>query len=347
MQLATRLPTGWRSAFALGVTLVAVLSFAAAPALIPFALAFALTAATGFAAVPALRRLKAGQYIREDGPQSHLKKAGTPTMGGIFFLPWAVLVPVVLTGFAPDVLAAAGLTAASGLVGFLDDWQIIRYRNNKGIAPRTKLLLLLGTGVLFVVYCALSGHSTRVNGLGDWGLFYWALALFAIAGTTNGVNVTDGLDALAGGTSALAAVALGLIVLPTQPQLAVFAFALAGVCLGFLVHNRHKASVFMGDTGSLAIGGALAAVAILSGQMVALALAGGVFALEAISVMLQVGYFKATKGPDGKGKRLLRMAPLHHHFELGGWHETQVVSRFYLAGALLAGIAVWLAPYLR
>lgn len=342
IELATRLPTGWRSAFALGVALVAVLWCTATAYLIPFALAFALTAVSGFVAVPMLRRLKAGQSIREDGPQSHLKKAGTPTMGGIFFVPWAILVSCLFAPGDPDVLATASLTAICGLVGFLDDWQIVRYRNNKGISPWTKLCTLLGAGALFLAYHALSGHGTVVVGLGNWGVFFWPLALLALGGTTNGVNVTDGLDALAGGTGAIAALALGLVVLPREANLAIFCFSLSGACLGFLVHNRHKASVFMGDTGSLALGGALAAVAVLTGELVTLAIAGGLFAIEAISVIAQVSYFKATKGPDGKGKRLLRMAPLHHHFELGGWHETQVVTRFYLVGAIFGGLALWL-----
>ncbi|MBC7882963.1 MAG: phospho-N-acetylmuramoyl-pentapeptide-transferase [Anaerolineae bacterium] len=347
MELAARKPNGWFSTLLLASALIAVLALRATPQLFSFGLTFTLVALSGYAALPVLRRLKAGQSIREDGPQSHLKKAGTPTMGGLFFMPWVVLVPYILTAGNWDVFAVSALTLACGGIGFADDWQIVRYRNNKGIAPRTKLGFLLGAGALFCLYHGISGHGTNVFGLGDLGFLFWPLALLALGGTTNGVNVTDGLDGLAAGTSAIASCALGLIVMPQHPELATVCFSLAGACLGFLVHNRHKASVFMGDTGSLAIGGTLAGVAVLSGQLVALALAGGVFTIETLSVIAQVSYYKATKGPDGKGKRLFRMAPLHHHFELGGLHETRVVKLFYLSGALLALFAVWLNPLLK
>ncbi len=342
MELASRLPSGWRSAFALGAVLIGLVYWRAGSHLNIFGLAFALTVATGFVAVPLLRRWKTGQFIREDGPQSHQVKAGTPTMGGLFFMPWALVLPLFFAPASTDLRAAVLLSTAFGLVGWLDDFQVIARRNNKGISPRLKMGLLFVSALLFCGYHAWSGHSSSTAILGELGWFFWPLALVALTGTANAVNVTDGLDALAGGTGAIASAALGLIVLGAHPDLALFCFALAGACLGFLIHNRHKASVFMGDTGSLAIGGALAAVAMLSGQLVALAIVGGVFVVETISVLLQVSYFKATKGPEGKGKRLFRMAPLHHHFELGGLHETQVVARFYLAGGLLAALALWL-----
>ncbi|MBC8123584.1 MAG: phospho-N-acetylmuramoyl-pentapeptide-transferase [Gemmatimonadaceae bacterium] len=335
-------PVGWRTALVLGLALVTVVWVWGRPLVSPFAVAFAMSAGTGFLAVPLLRRLKAGQVIRTDGPQSHLQKAGTPTMGGAFFLPWALLVPLAFFGLNTDLLAAIALGGACGLVGLLDDWRVIRPKaNRRGITALQKMILLVAIGTLFCGYLFAGGRASVV-GLGDIGVLFWPLALFVLTGSTNAVNLTDGLDALAGGTGAIASAALGLIVLAAHPALACLCFSLSGACLGFLVHNRHKADVFMGDTGSLAIGGILAAVALLSGQVIALALVGGVFVLEALSVIAQVGYYKATKGPDGKGKRLLRMAPLHHHFELGGLHETQVVGRFYLAGAVLAVLAVWL-----
>ncbi|BAC91679.1 phospho-N-acetylmuramoyl-pentapeptide-transferase [Gloeobacter violaceus] len=342
MELVSRPPTGWLSALAAGAIVSAAIAWLAPAQLVVFGLTLLLVALTGFAAVPLLRRWKARQFIREDGPRSHLKKAGTPTMGGIFFIPWALVVPFAFAGWNPELIAAVALATSYGLVGWIDDFQIIRRQSNNGITPRQKMLLLIGAGVAFCLFHGLSGHGTATFGLGELGILFWPLALLALTGTANAVNITDGLDGLAGGTGAIAATVLGLIVIATHPALAVLCFALAGACLGFLVHNRHKATVFMGDTGSLAIGGALAAVAVLSGQLVALALVGGVFVVEALSVIAQVGYFKATKGPDGKGKRLLRMAPLHHHFELGGLHETQVVARFYLAGASLALLTWWL-----
>ncbi|AGY59083.1 phospho-N-acetylmuramoyl-pentapeptide-transferase [Gloeobacter kilaueensis] len=345
MELASRpsRPTsGWRSALMVGAVLIAVLAWRSPAQLAIFGSALIVAAGSGFAAVPLLRRWKARQFIREDGPQSHLKKVGTPTMGGIFFMPWALAVPLLFAGFDADLLAAVSLAGSYGLVGWLDDYQIIRQRSNKGITPRQKMALLIGAGLLFCLYAIVTGHSTAIRGLAELGWLFWPLALVALTGTANAVNITDGLDGLAGGTAAVAAVALGLIVLPAHPALAALCFALAGACLGFLVHNRHKARVFMGDTGALAIGGVLAAVAVLSGQLLALALVGGIFVIEAFSVIAQVSYYKATKGPDGKGKRLLRMAPLHHHLELGGLHETQVVNRFYLAAGLLALFACWM-----
>jgi phospho-N-acetylmuramoyl-pentapeptide-transferase len=168
------------------------------------------------------------------------------------------------------------------------------------------------------------------------GLFFWPLAGFVLVAESNATNLTDGIDGLAGGTVAIALLSLGALVGPTSPELMVFCAAVSGSCLGFLVHNRYPARVFMGDTGSLALGGALAAVGLLTNTLVALFIISGIFFVEAVSVMAQVSYYKATKGPDGKGKRLFKMAPLHHHLELSGWTELQVVAAFYLIGAILA-----------
>lgn len=317
----------------------------------PFVACAVLTAIVGFWAVPMLRALKAGQVIREDGPQAHLKKAGTPTMGGIFVIPTAVFIALVFTRFALPVIAVSALTFAYGLIGFIDDWQILKRRSNKGISPRMKLILQVGLGTLFCV-AAFAGN------LANWfsydlelvalpfglvlplGLLFWPLAGFVLVAESNATNLTDGLDGLAGGTGAIVLMGLGAAVAPVSPELMVFCACLSGSFVGFLVHNRNPAKVFMGDTGSLAMGGALAAVAILTQSLWVLLIAGGLFVWESVSVIAQVSYYKATKDENGIGKRLFKMAPFHHHLELTGWSETQVVAIFYSASALLVGLAL-------
>ncbi len=313
---------------------------------LPFWISALATAAVGFWAVPLLRSLKAGQSIREDGPKSHLKKAGTPTMGGIFFIPVAVLIALVWTGFAPQVVAVSALTLAYSAIGWLDDWQIIRRRSNKGISPRLKLLLQVAAGGLFCLWAATTQpfHLTQLalpfGVMLPLGFLFFPLGWFALVAESNATNLTDGLDGLAAGTVAIALLGLGALVAPQSPDLMLFCGALSGSCLGFLVHNRNPAQVFMGDTGSLALGGALAAVALLTHSLLALLILGGVFFVETLSVIIQVTYFKATKGPDGVGKRFFKMSPYHNHLELSGWSETQIVAIFYLATALLAFLAL-------
>lgn len=314
---------------------------------LPFVLAAAGTTAAGYGALPLLRALKTGQFIREDGPQAHLKKAGTPTMGGIFFVPVGLLVAVILAQANPIVVGAAAMTLAYGFIGWLDDWQVLQQRSNKGISPRMKL----GLQVLFAaIFCAWA-IATQPNELTTLmlplgiaiplGLLFWPIAGFVLVAESNATNLTDGLDGLMGGTGAIAMMGLGALVAPSHPELMVFCAAMSGACLGFLVHNRNPAKVFMGDTGSLALGGALAAAGILSGQLFALGIVTFLFFAETLSVIIQVGYYKATKGPDGVGKRFFRMAPLHHHFELSGWSEIQVVGSFYAVTAIFALLAVF------
>ena len=313
---------------------------------LPLLLGAATSAITGYVALPILRQLKAAQFIREDGPRAHLKKAGTPTMGGIFFVPAAVLVALILTGFSASVVAVSVLTLAYAFIGWIDDWQVMRKRSNKGISPRMKLLLQVGFAAAFCVW-AIASQSADLTivslpfGLTlPLGILFWPLAGFVLVAESNATNLTDGVDGLMGGAGAIALLGLGAVVAPESAELMVFCAALSGGCLGFLVHNRNPAKIFMGDTGSLALGGALAAVGILSGHLFGLLIVTLLFFAETLSVILQVGYYKATKGPDGKGKRLFKMAPLHHHFELSGWSELQVVSVFYVVSALLATIAV-------
>lgn len=309
---------------------------------LPLWLSALATAGLGYWVVPFLVQLKTGQVIREDGPQTHLKKAGTPTMGGVFFVPVAIVVALVWTGFTPEVVAVCMLTLSYGTIGWLDDWQILRRQSNKGISPRMKLALQIGCAVLFCLWLAwerTDGITTIALPFGfsiGLGLLFWPLAVFVLVAESNATNLTDGVDGLAGGTCAIALLGLGAIVAPTSPGLMIFCACMSGSCLGFLVHNRNPARVFMGDTGSLALGGALAAVALQTNTLWVLFVLSGIFFLETLSVMAQVSYYKATKGPDGIGKRLFKMAPLHHHLELSGWSEIQVVGVFYAIGGLLA-----------
>lgn len=309
---------------------------------LPFGLCALITAGLGYWVVPVLLRLKTGQIIREDGPQAHLQKAGTPTMGGVFFVPVAIACALLLSRFAADVVAVSALTLAYALIGWLDDWQILRRKSNNGISPRMKLALQVGFGVAFCLWLAWSQPSNVTTialpfGFAlPLGLLFWLLAAFVLVAESNATNLTDGVDGLAAGVSAIALLGLGALVASTSANLMVFCACMSGSCLGFLVHNRNPARVFMGDTGSLALGGALASVALLSNSLWALFVLGGIFFVETLSVMAQVSYYKATKGPDGIGKRLFKMAPLHHHLELSGWAETQVVGTFYAISGILA-----------
>lgn len=313
---------------------------------LPLWICAAATAGVGYWAVPLLRALKAGQVIREDGPQSHLKKAGTPTMGGAFFIPVAVAFAIVLSGFSANVIAVSALTLSYATIGFLDDWQIIRYKSNKGISPRLKMGLQIFFAVAFCVWMLLTQPSSITTVALPLGLMlplgglFWLLASFVLVAESNATNLTDGMDGLAGGTVAIALLGLGILVGQTAPDLMVFCVCLSGSCLGFLVHNRNPARVFMGDTGSLALGGALAAVALLSNSLFALLILSGLFILETLSVIAQVAYYKATKDANGIGKRLFKMSPFHNHLELTGWTETQVVGWFYAIVAILAVLSL-------
>jgi phospho-N-acetylmuramoyl-pentapeptide-transferase len=336
---------GWLTALGLGIILVTGLSLGHQEGLLPLFVGFGVVTLLGWGGVPLLRKLKAGQVIRSDGPQSHLAKGGTPTMGGVFFVPPALILPLLWVQSAP-VLALSLLTLGCGLVGLLDDWKVITARPGgpRGISARLKLGLLLGISLVFAGYIYVSGNLTVLKGFQgemfmNLGLFFLPLVLFVVSGTTNAVNITDGLDGLAAGTAAVACIAMGFLV---SPGLAVGCWVMAGCCLGFLVYNHNKAQVFMGDTGSLALGGFLSGVGLLSGELLPLLLISGVFVVETFSVILQVSYFKATKGPDGKGKRLFKMAPFHHHLELSGWREVQVVSFFYGLALLLAALSLWI-----
>ncbi len=321
---------------------------------LPFGITMGLVSALGYWAVPWLRQLKAGQVIREDGPQSHLKKAGTPTMGGIFFVPVALLLSVVwawITGTqAIEVTAAALLTMALGFVGWLDDWQVLRKKSNKGLSAKVRLLIEFGAGSIFALWLLLTkpSISTLMLPFGvalPIGVLFLGLAIFVVAAESNAVNLTDGMDGLAAGTTAIALFGLGQIIAPDYPGLMLFCACMSGSCIGFLTHNHNPAKVFMGDTGSLALGGALAAVGLISNSLWALLVVSGLFLVESLSVIAQVTYYKSTKGSDGVGKRLFKMAPIHHHFEQTGWSESRVVATFYAVVIALALLALNLSQF--
>jgi phospho-N-acetylmuramoyl-pentapeptide-transferase len=307
--------------------------------------------------VPKLRALKLGQVIREEGPKAHQSKAGTPTMGGLLVVPVGVLIGGLITPSDPRLLAVAAITLAYMAIGAVDDWRSLTKRTNTGLTPKGKLALQAGAALLFLIWAAAGGWMGATEA-GDvalalgWvlplGVLIWPLGLFVFLAESNATNLTDGLDGLAAGCGSVVFTGLGLQLMlrgnQGDPALAAFCLAMAGCWLGFLAHNRHPARLFMGDTGSLAMGAALSAVALLSNSLWPLLIMGGVFLAESLSVILQVWVFKATKGPDGVGKRVFRMAPLHHHFELGGMAEQQVVISFWTASLLLVMMGLLLLP---
>ncbi len=303
--------------------------------------------------VPRLGALKLGQVIREEGPQSHQGKAGTPTMGGLLVVPAGLIVGSLVAPGDGRLLAVAAISLSYLAIGGIDDWRSLTRRTNKGLSPRGKLLLQALTAAAFLAWAAWqqqlgSDLALPLGWVLPLGLLIWPLGLFVFLAESNATNLTDGLDGLAAGCGAVVFTGLGLQLMLRghggDPALAGFCAAMAGAWLGFLVQNRHPAKVFMGDTGSLAMGACLAAVALLSNSLWPLLVMGGVFLAESLSVILQVWVFKATKGADGQGRRLFRMAPLHHHFELGGASEQQVVVGLWACSLLLLLVGVVLVP---
>ncbi len=307
------------------------------------ALAFGVALVLGPLLLPVLRRLKFGQSIREEGPKGHYAKAGTPTMGGVLILAALTISSLFFAGGSRELWLVLFITAGHGVIGFLDDYIKVALKRSLGLKARQKLVgQILLAAVLAYTAIVFFGRGTElwiplVGSQVDLGLFYYFLIFLVLVGTTNAVNLTDGLDGLAAGTGTIASLTYACIAFYFgHTALAVFCMALAGACLGFLRYNIHPARVFMGDTGSLAIGGALASVAVMTKTELLLVIVGGVFVVEALSVIIQVISFKST------GKRVFRMSPIHHHFELSGWPETKVVKVFWLAGAVcaLVGLAM-------
>ncbi|PKL76207.1 MAG: phospho-N-acetylmuramoyl-pentapeptide-transferase [Candidatus Melainabacteria bacterium HGW-Melainabacteria-1] len=307
-----------------------------------------LSAGFGIYALTFLRKLKLGQHIREDGPQSHLAKGGTPTMGGIIFLLPALALTLLFAQASPHTLVILLLVLLIGGLGFYDDLQKVLLRNNKGITPKQKLAGQAGIGALLGLYLMLGVDGFQPvlelpfsNISFSLGWAYIPFVMFFFTATTNSVNLTDGLDGLATTVAIVSLAALSAMLMlqgglgdPGRYAGIVLGLSTLGGCLGFLWYNSHPAQVFMGDTGSLALGGILSIMACLGHLELWFAIIGLVFVAEALSVMIQVAWYKRTK------KRVFRMSPLHHHFELGGWKETQVVNRFGIVAFLLAFISV-------
>ncbi|MEX2355628.1 MAG: phospho-N-acetylmuramoyl-pentapeptide-transferase [Thermaerobacterales bacterium] len=292
--------------------------------------------------LPLLKRLRIGQVIRGEGPARHHAKAGVPTMGGLLFLAALGLAAALYAPRTPALSIALVIIFGFGLTGFVDDFLKVVLRRPLGLRARYKLLAQLGLGLGLALYVLEQGLGTWLqipftNDVIELGMFYVPFAILVVMGTTNAVNITDGLDGLAAGSSVVAlAFFLLITLLQGQMELAVVAAGLAAGAAGFLFYNSHPAQVMMGDTGSLGLGGALAVLAVLTKTELLLPLVGGLFVLEIVSVILQVVYFRLTGG-----RRLLRMSPLHHHFELVGWSEQRVVSIFWLLAFGFAVVALF------
>ncbi|WP_018756681.1 phospho-N-acetylmuramoyl-pentapeptide-transferase [Paenibacillus terrigena] len=310
--------------------------------LLTIGVSFLLAVIAGPLCIPLLRRLKFGQQIRQDGPQGHLKKAGTPTMGGIIILLAFTLSFLKFSVMNTDFIVLLVATLGFGLVGFLDDYIKIVFKRSLGLTAMQKLF---GQLLFAVIVCALlisNNHSTVIAIPGtsvawDFGWFYYVFITLMMLAISNAVNFTDGLDGLLSGVSAIAFGAFAVIAMQVEGHAsAIAAAAMIGAVLGFLVYNAHPAKVFMGDSGSLGIGGAIAAIAILTKTELLFIIIGGVFVIEMLSVILQVGSFKL------RGKRIFKMSPIHHHFELSGWSEWRVVITFWIVGLLLAGLGLYI-----
>jgi phospho-N-acetylmuramoyl-pentapeptide-transferase len=328
-----------------------------ARALLLAAAAFALTLATGGYWISFLRKHKIGKQIRAEGPQSHMIKTGTPTMGGII-----ILVPVVLLTIAFNlfdrwsIMLPLAVLLAFGVLGAIDDsLSLVGSKSaTHGFTARRKtlLMLLVAFGAALILYLpppfGLDNRGiVRIPFMGqvDIGLLFIPFAMLIIFGSSNAVNLTDGLDSLAGWNLTLAFAAYGVITFLNGEfiNLMAFSFTLVGACAAFLWYNAHPAQVIMGDLGSLSLGAVLAVIALQSQQWLLLPVVGAVFVAEALSVMIQVSYFKWTKRRTGTGQRFFKMSPLHNHFELLGWSETQVMQRFVLVGMVAALIGISLA----
>ncbi|WP_044893857.1 phospho-N-acetylmuramoyl-pentapeptide-transferase [Bacillus alveayuensis] len=314
------------------------------------AMAFLITVLLSPIFIPFLRRLKFGQSIREEGPKSHQKKSGTPTMGGIMILLAIIATTIIMTHKFTEPTVQTYLllfvTIGYGLLGFLDDFIKVVMKRNLGLTSKQKLFGQLIIAFIFYFVYQQNNFSTelRIPGMDftfDLGWGYILLMIFMLVGGSNAVNLTDGLDGLLAGTAAIAFGAYAVLAWnQSQYDIAIFSVAVVGAVLGFLVFNAHPAKVFMGDTGSLALGGAIATVAILTKLEILLVIIGGVFVIETLSVIIQVISFKTT------GKRVFKMSPLHHHYELAGWSEWRVVVTFWAVGLLFAMLGIYIEVWI-
>lgn len=300
------------------------------------AIAFAVSMLVTARMIPVLRHRQFGQYIREEGPQAHLSKAGTPTMGGIAFIIGITVALVVSmfmnNGTVTEKLAILLSMFAFGAIGFIDDFNKVAKKQNEGLTPKQKLALQVVFGIALAVFMMVKEGTTMLipffGKTVDFGIMYIPFVVFIAVAMSNAVNLTDGLDGLAASTSSIVACTFAIIGMTLNggnEPMAAAGQAVFGALIGFLLYNHYPAKIFMGDTGSMALGGVLSAMAIVGHVEWLLPIAGLIYVIEALSVIIQVTYFKKTGG-----KRIFRMAPIHHHFELGGWHETKVVRMFCL-----------------
>ena len=293
--------------------------------------------------IPFLRKLKFGQTEREEGPQSHLKKNGTPTMGGLVILASILLTSLIYIGKFTEILPVLFMTLGFGLIGFLDDYIKVVKKRSLGLTPLQKMALqFIVTGVFIYYYFKIAGLDTSIKipfVSGDGFVMpTWLFIIFVfivVLGTVNGVNFTDGLDGLASGVTVIVATFFTIAALSLNPSMTPITGAVVGSLLGFLLFNTYPARVFMGDTGSLALGGFVSSIALMLHMPLFIVIIGLIYLVEVLSVILQVGYFKLTHG-----KRIFKMAPLHHHFELCGYSETQVVAAFSIVTALLCLVGI-------
>lgn len=309
---------------------------------LPVLIAFAISVILGPVIIPILRRLKMGQTEREDGVKSHLKKAGTPTMGGVIILLSVVVTSLLYLRDYPKIIPILFVTLGFGLIGFLDDYLKVVMKRSDGLYPKQKMALQIVVTAILAFYLirftdvslAMLIPFTGGKYL-DIGWLAVPLLFFAVIGTVNGVNFTDGLDGLASSVTVLVATFFTVVAIGTKSGIEPITCAVVGALLGFLLFNVYPASVFMGDTGSLALGGFVASTAYMLQMPIFILIVGLIYLVEVLSVMIQVTYFKKTGG-----KRIFKMAPIHHHFELCGWSETRVVAVFSIITALLCLIAL-------
>lgn len=308
-------------------------------------IAFAVSAILCPVVIPFLHKLKFGQQVREDGPQAHLKKQGTPTMGGLVFLTAVVITSLLYIRDYPRIIPVLFMTVGFGIIGFLDDYIKIVMKRSEGLNSVQKLIGQFVITGIFVYYLVCSGEvgtSMLVPFTGGFehgiylnlGILFIPFVFFVVLGTDNGVNFTDGLDGLCTSVTILVATFLTIISIGENSGISPITGAVVGSLLGFLLFNVYPAKVFMGDTGSLALGGFVASSAFMMQMPLFIPIIGLIYLVEVLSVIMQVSYFKATHG-----KRIFRMAPIHHHFELGGWSETRVVAVFSIVTALLCLVA--------
>lgn len=305
-------------------------------------ISFAISVVLGPVVIPFLKRLKVGQTVRDEGPESHLKKNGTPTMGGILILFSVVVTALFFVKDYPKIIPILFLTMGFGLIGFLDDYIKVVLKRSMGLHAWQKFSLQIVVTGIFTYYLlnytdvSLAMKVPFMDGVYlDFGWFNIPLLFFIVIGTVNGTNFTDGLDGLASSVTVLVATFFTVVAIGTNSGIEPITCAVVGALLGFLLFNVHPASVFMGDTGSLALGGFVAAAAYMMQMPLFIVIVGFIYMIEVISVIMQVTYFRATGG-----KRIFKMAPIHHHFELCGWSETRVVAVFSIVTALLCLVAL-------